>query len=72
MTRRSCTAPASTNFFTSSQPYAALPFVFISVDSLDIEENTYFAIIDNEEFKKIKNKGNIIDKIVDDYKRERV
>jgi len=55
----------------SNKVEARLPFVFIDSNMLNIDENGYFAIIDNEEFARIKNKRNILDKIVEDYKRER-
>ena len=48
-----------------------LPFVFIDANKLSIEENHYFGIINKEEFDKIKNKNNILHKIIEDYKKER-
>ena len=56
----------------SNKVESKLPFVFIDSDQLNIEENGYFAIIDKNDFDKIKNKRNILDKIVEDYKRERI
>ena len=48
-----------------------LPFVFIDANSVDIEENEYFGIIDKKDFEKAKNKEGLLHKIVGDYRNER-
>jgi len=48
-----------------------LPFIFIDAHTLNIEENKYFGISDKAEFEKIKNKKELLYKIVKDYKKER-
>lgn len=49
-----------------------LPFVFINANDVNIEENEYFGILNKEEFEKVKNKKTLFDKIVEDYKKERL
>jgi predicted RNase H-like nuclease (RuvC/YqgF family) len=48
-----------------------LPFIFINANNINLEEDHYFGILNKEEFNKIKNKKELLDKIVDDYKKER-
>ena len=55
----------------SKKVEAKLPFTFISAKNIIIDENEYFAILNKEEFQKIKNKKDLLDKIIDDYKLER-
>jgi len=55
----------------SKKVAAKLPFVFINANKLDIEENEYFGIVSKKEFDKVKSKLGMLDKIVEDYKRER-
>jgi predicted RNase H-like nuclease (RuvC/YqgF family) len=50
---------------------AKLPFVFIDANLANIEENEYFGILNKGEFERIRNKKDILTKIVMDYKRER-
>lgn len=49
-----------------------LPLVFINANSLPIEENEYFGILNKEEFEKAKNKSSLLHKIIEDYKKERM
>lgn len=48
-----------------------LPLIFINSNNLPIEENEYFGIINKEEFEKAKNKNSMLNKILEDYKKER-
>jgi len=50
---------------------AKLPFVFMDANNIGIEENEYFGIINREEFDRIKNKKSLLNKIVDDYRKEK-
>lgn len=56
----------------SKKVESRLPFVFISANQLDIEENEYFGILDKKEFEKVKDKEELLHKIVKDYKKERL
>lgn len=49
-----------------------LPFIFIDANLVNIEEDTYFGILNRDEFEKVRNKSNILQRIVKDYKRERL
>lgn len=49
-----------------------LAFVFIDANKVDIEENEYFGIVNKEEFERVKNKKDLLNKIVDDYRKERL
>ncbi|MFC1704879.1 DUF460 domain-containing protein [Nanoarchaeota archaeon] len=49
-----------------------LPFIFIDAKNLDIDEDKYFAVTSKEDFEKEKGKTNILNKVVEDYKRERL
>ena len=51
---------------------SSLPFIFIDAKKLDIEENQYFAIVSKEEFEKEKSKVDVLSKVVEDYKKERL
>lgn len=51
---------------------SGLPFIFIDVKKLDIEENQYFAIVSKEDFEKEKSKIDVLSKVVEDYKKERL
>ena len=55
----------------SKKVESRLPFVFISANQVDIEENEYFGILDKKEFENVKNKEELLHKIVKDYKKER-
>ncbi len=48
-----------------------LPFVFVSADSLKIEETKYFGFIDKKHFEAEKNKIDWVKKIMEDYKKEK-
>ncbi|MBW2981117.1 DUF460 domain-containing protein [Candidatus Woesearchaeota archaeon] len=50
---------------------AELPFLFIDSKKLDIEEDNYFAVVSKELFEREKNKLDILNKVVEDYKKER-
>lgn len=49
-----------------------LPFIFINAAKVNIEEDNYFAILNKKEFEKVKNKTSLLNKIVEDYRRERL
>ncbi len=49
-----------------------LPFVFINCKDLDLTETKYFAIASREELRKQIAKTNILSKVIEDYKKERV
>ncbi len=51
---------------------SSLPFVFIDINELPIEENKYFGIISKSDFEKVKNKKKFLEKILEDYKKERL
>ena len=51
---------------------SSLPFTLIDAKKLDIEENQYFAIVSKEEFEKEKSKVDVLSKVVEDYKKERL
>ncbi len=55
----------------SKKVESKLPFVFINVKEVNIEENDHFGIIDRKEFERAKNREGLLHKIVGDYKRER-
>ncbi len=46
-----------------------LPFIFININDIAIEENSYFAIAGRKDFERIKNKKSLLNKIVEDYRR---
>ena len=48
-----------------------LPFIFIESKKLDIMENKHFAVVCKKEVDKIKNKPNLLNKIISDYKKEK-
>ena len=48
-----------------------LPFIFIDANNISIEENEYFGIVSKEEFERIKNKKSLLNKILEDYKKEK-
>jgi predicted RNase H-like nuclease (RuvC/YqgF family) len=50
---------------------ARLPFVFVDANSVNIEENEHFGILNKEEFLRVKNKKDILSKIITDYRNER-
>jgi predicted RNase H-like nuclease (RuvC/YqgF family) len=50
---------------------AELPFFFISSKKLDIKEDKYFAVVSREEFEQEKNKLDVLNKVIHDYKKER-
>ena len=56
----------------SKKVQSKLPFVFISVNDVNIEENEYFGILAMGEFEKVKGKKSFLSKIVEDYKKERL
>lgn len=49
----------------------SLPFVFISSKNLKIDEDRYFGFVEKRHFEMEKNKVNWVNKIVDDYKKEK-
>ncbi len=51
---------------------SSLHFIFIDAKKLDIEENRYFAVTSKEDFEKEKAKVDILNKVVSDYKKERL
>ena len=51
---------------------SSLPFTLIDAKKLDIEENQYFAIVSKEDFEKEKSKVDVLSKVVEDYKKERL
>ena len=55
----------------SEKVESKLPFVFINSNNVGIDENEYFGIINRGEFERIKNKKDLLHKIIEDYKRER-
>ena len=55
----------------SKKVESKLPFVFISANDINIEENEYFGILGMREFEKVKGKKSFLHKIVEDYKKER-
>ena len=48
-----------------------LPFVFIDAARLKIEEHGYFGFIERANFEVEKRKANWVNKIIEDYKREK-
>ena len=48
-----------------------LPFVFISAENLNIEEDEYFGFVEKKHFEVEKNKSNWLKKIIQDYKNEK-
>jgi len=48
-----------------------LPFIFINANDLTIEENDYFATVNKNEFESLKNKKNLLTRVVENYKKER-
>ena len=55
----------------SKKVESKLPFVFISANDINIEENEYFGILGMREFEKVKGKKSFLHKIDEDYKKER-
>ncbi|MDP7180276.1 MAG: DUF460 domain-containing protein [Candidatus Woesearchaeota archaeon] len=56
----------------SKKVESRLPFVFVDSKKLNIEENGYFALVDKKEFDLEKNKVNMLSKVIQDYKNERL
>ena len=56
---------------TISKKIKELPFIFIDIKKFKIEENKYFAIVNKKELDKIRDKSDLLDKILKDYKKER-
>ncbi len=50
---------------------SSLPFAFIDSANLDITENEYFAIVPKEQVDRETGKADILNKVIEDYKRER-
>ena len=55
----------------SKKVESELPFVFINANGVNIEEDDYFAILNKDEFLRLKNKKEMLSKIVEDYRKER-
>ncbi|MBW2984520.1 DUF460 domain-containing protein [Candidatus Woesearchaeota archaeon] len=51
---------------------SSLPFIFIDSKKVDINEDKYFAVVSREEFEKEKAKLDVLNKVVEDYKKERL
>jgi predicted RNase H-like nuclease (RuvC/YqgF family) len=49
-----------------------LSFIFINRENLNLIETKHFAIVNKEMLNKEINKANILSKIIEDYKKERV
>ena len=49
-----------------------LPFAFISIDKLEIEEDRYFGFVDKKNLEMEKSKADWAKKIIDEYKNERL
>ena len=49
-----------------------LPFAFISIDKLEIEEDRYFGFVDRKNFEMEKSKADWARKIINEYKNERL
>ncbi|MBW2989564.1 DUF460 domain-containing protein [Candidatus Woesearchaeota archaeon] len=50
---------------------SSLPFAFIDAKKAHMEENRYFAILDKEDFKRVKDNHDLFHKIIEDYKKEK-
>jgi predicted RNase H-like nuclease (RuvC/YqgF family) len=51
---------------------SSLPFIFIDAKKLDVDENQYFAIVSRQDFEKEKSKVDVLNKVVEDYRKERL
>ncbi len=55
-----------------SKKIKEFPFIFIESKELKIEENKHFAIVSKNDLDKLKNKSDLLTKIIKDYKKERI